>query len=128
MPILYPNAPQFQDLPLDYAAALTDFYDSLHRLNNFVNDHWDRTGQLRVNIFNMILTFADESIVLAESCIQKFDLETLYPPKYESWGTLSSRIVLSKENARKAREHHIKRAETEKLKTRRLSLKTILTQ
>lgn len=109
MPILYPNAPQFRDLPGDDATALIAFYDSLHTLEKFVYDWWKREGQLPVNIFNMILTSVDQSLVLAETCIQKFELEKLYPPQYESWGTLSSRIERSKKNAKEVREHHMTR-------------------
>ena len=116
MPALYPNAPQFRDLTGDDATALIAFYDSLHTLDKFVNDWWEREGQLPVNIFNMILTHADESLVLAEACIQKFELEKFYPPKYESWGTLSSRIEQSKVNASQTREHHIKRFEAKSAK------------
>ncbi|MFH0785018.1 MAG: hypothetical protein V2B20_24100 [Pseudomonadota bacterium] len=116
MPILYPSVPQVGDLTSDDATAIIAFYDSLHVLDKFVTDWWEREGQLTVNIFNMILTSADESLVLAEACIQKFELEKLHPPKYESWGTLSSRIECSKESARKTREHHMARFDTKNTK------------
>jgi hypothetical protein len=107
MPTLYPNSPQFRDLSGDDATTLIAYYDSLHALDKFVNDWWEREGQLPVNIFNMILTLADKSLLLAEAGIQRFDLEKLYPPEYESWGTLSSRISNSMTSAKQAREHHI---------------------
>lgn len=109
MPVLYPNAPQVQDLPGDDATALITFYDSLHALDKFVHDWWEREEQLPVNIFNMILKLADDSLVFAGVCIERFELEKLYPPPYESWGTLSSRIDRSKEIAKQALEHHIAR-------------------
>ena len=39
-PKLYPNAPQVRDLAEEDAAALVAYYDSLHALNDDVNDWW----------------------------------------------------------------------------------------
>ena len=111
LPVLYPNAPQFRDLPGDKAAALIVFYDSLHSLAKFVEDWWEREGQLPVNIFNMILHSADKSLRFALICIKEFDLEQMYPPQYESWGTISSRIERSLSLAGEARKHHMARFE-----------------
>lgn len=111
MPVLYPNAPQFRDLSGDDATALITFYDSLHALEKFVNDWWGREGQLPVNIFNMIMKLATDSLELAGVCIERFELERLFPPRYESWGTLSSRIERSKETAAQSLESHIARFE-----------------
>ena len=112
MPILYPHAPQFRDLPADDAAALIGFYDSLHVLEKIVFDWWEREGQLSVNIFNGILNAAGNSLSLAAICIQRFNLDTLYPPQYESWGPLSSRLIKSQENAEQALAIHLKRFES----------------
>jgi hypothetical protein len=79
-PVLYPNAPQFRDLPGDEAAALIAFYDSLRSLTEFVNEWWQREGQLPINIFLSIMNQADESLKLALVCTKKFDLEKLFPP------------------------------------------------
>ncbi|MCL2589419.1 MAG: hypothetical protein FWD67_00745 [Betaproteobacteria bacterium] len=105
MPVLYPNAQQFRDLSGDDATALIAFYDSLHALEKFVNDWWGRDGQLVENIFNMLLHLASDSLSLAGVCIERFELEKLFPPKYASWDTLSSRINRTKESAEKSREH-----------------------
>lgn len=110
-PVLYPNAPQVHQLAGDEAVALIAFYDSLHSLAEFVNNWWEREGQLPVNIFNMILHNADDSLRLALVCIDKFSLETLYPPRYAAHGTLTSRIERSLSSAAKARELHIARFE-----------------
>lgn len=110
-PALYPNTPKLQDLSGVDAAALGTFYDSLHFLDKFVSDWWEREGQLRVNFFNMVLHHADKSLGLALDCIEKFQLERLFPPPYESWGTLSSRIQRTRSFAADARQHHIKRSE-----------------
>lgn len=111
MPVLYPNAPQFRDLSGDDATALITFYDSLHALEKFVNDWWGREGQLPVNIFNMIMKLATDSLVLADACIVRFELEKFFPPQYESWGTLSSRIERSKATSTQSLESHIARFE-----------------
>jgi hypothetical protein len=111
MPILYPNAPQFRDLSGDDATALIAFYDSLHALEKFVNDCWGRDGQLPVNIFSMIMKHATDSLVLADACIARFELEKRFPPQYESWGTLSSRIERSKAISSQSLESHIARFE-----------------
>lgn len=115
-PILYPNAPQFRDLPGDEAVALVSFYDSLHALGDFVRGWWERDGQLPVNIFNVILHHADESLKLAQACIDKFELERLFPQPYESWETISSRIARSLKIAENARTHHIARFEAKAAK------------
>lgn len=108
-PVLYPNAPQFRDLSGDEAVALIAFYDSLNSLKEFVNDWWGRDGQLPVNIFLMILNYADVTLKFAVICIEKFQLERLYPPQYEAWGTVSSRIERSRASADEARVHHMAR-------------------
>lgn len=110
-PALYPNAPQCSDLAADDAAALIAFYDSLHSLADFVADWWEREGQLPVNIFNMILHYANRSLELALPCVAKFELEKLCPPPYEAWGTISSRIQRSQASAAEALKHHIARFE-----------------
>ena len=91
-PSLYPNAPQVRDLAEEDAAALSAYYDSLHSLNDDVNDWWGREGQLPVNLFNVFLHKASKCLRLALICIEKFELEELIPPPYESWGTISFRI------------------------------------
>jgi hypothetical protein len=110
-PVLYPNAPQVHELSGDEAVALIAFYDSLHSIAEFVNAWWKREGQLPANIFNVILHNADESLKLALICVEKFELERLYPPKSEAIGTISSRIERSLSSAAKAREQHIARFE-----------------
>jgi hypothetical protein len=91
--------------------ALIAYYDSLHAMEKFVGDWWEREGQLPVNIFNMIMTLSNKSLVQAENCIRRFDLETLFPPEYESWGTISSRIERSKKSAKQAMDAHLARVE-----------------
>lgn len=111
MPVLYPSAPQFRELSGDDATALIAFYDSLQALNSFVTNWWQREGQLPVNIFNQILYLSERSLTLALVCIQRFNLEKLYPPPYEAWGTLTYRIERSLSSAKEVREKHIARIE-----------------
>ena len=115
-PVLYPNAQQFRDLSGDEAVALIGFYDSLHALGDFVQGWWEREGQLPVNIFNMILHHADKSLKLAQVCIEKFELEKLFPPHDEPWKKISSRIARSLKIAEGARTHHIGRFEAKAAK------------
>ena len=110
-PVLYPNAPQCQDLAADDAAALIAYYDSLHSLADCVNDWWERDGQLPVNIFNGFLHLADKSLELGLICVARFEVEKLCPPPYEAWGTISSRIERSRASAANARKRHIARFE-----------------
>lgn len=114
-PTLYPNAPQVRDLPSEKAIAVIRFYDSLHEIEKLVDDWWEREGQLAVNIFNIILHAAEKSLRLGQFCIREFDLEARFPPPYESWGTLTSRIERSLDNAAKARQLHLDRAEARRL-------------
>jgi len=108
-PNLYPNAPQVRELRDEDAAALIAYYDSLHSLSDHVNDWWEREGQLPVNLFNSFLHDASKSLKLALICIDKFGLEELFPPPYEAWGTISSRIRQSLKFEEEARKHHIAR-------------------
>jgi hypothetical protein len=110
-PKLYPNAPQVRDLGEDDAAALIGYYDSLHSLNDDVNDWWDREGQLPVNLFNSFLHGASKCLRLALICIERFELEALIPPPYESWGTTSSRINQALKSEAHARNAHLARFE-----------------
>lgn len=114
-PTLYPNAPQVRDLPGKKAIALIRFYDSLNQIEKLVDDWWEREGQLAVNIFNGILHAAEKSLRLGLVCIQEFDLEARFPPPYESWGTLTSRIERSLNSAAQTRQRHMDRAEARRL-------------
>ncbi|WP_322009304.1 hypothetical protein [Paraburkholderia sp. J12] len=42
MPVLYSSAPQFRELSGDDGTALISFYDSLHALDSFVTNWWER--------------------------------------------------------------------------------------
>ena len=108
-PVLYPNSAQFHDLSGDEATALVAFYDSLNTLAEFVRDWWNREGQLHVNLFLTILHSSEASLKLAKVCIEKFDLETLCPPPYAAWGTLTSRIDRSLSVSADAMKHHQER-------------------
>jgi len=110
-PALYPNAPQCRDLAADDATALITFYDSLHSLADFVNDWWEREGQLPVNVFNMILHLAGKSLEFGLMCVAKFEVEKVCPPPNEALGTISSRIQRSQATAADAGKHHIARFE-----------------
>jgi hypothetical protein len=110
-PSLYPNAPQVRDLAEEDAAALSAYYDSLHSLNDDVNDWWGREGQLPVNLFNVFLHRASKCLKLALICIERFELETLIPPPYESWGTISFRINQALKSEEQARTGHLARSE-----------------
>jgi len=110
-PVLYPNAPQIRDLPGEKTVVLVRFYDSLHTLNKFADEWWERKGQLAVNIFLSILHNSEQSLELALVCIGEFEIERRFPPRYESWGTLTSRIERSKAFAADAMKHHMARAE-----------------
>lgn len=110
-PSLYPNASQVRDLPGEKAVALIGYYDSLHTLGKLVDDWWERKGQLPVNIFLSILNSSEKSLQLALVCVREFDLEQRFPPEYESWGTISSRIERSLSSAVGTLKHHMARAE-----------------
>lgn len=110
-PTLYPSSPQVRDLATADAAALIAYYDSLHSLNDEVNDWWDREGQLPVNLFNSFLHKASRSLRLALICIDKFELEGLFPVPYESWGTISSRINQALKSEEQCRNAHIARSQ-----------------
>lgn len=115
LPSLYPSATQVRDLPGEKAIALIHYYDSLHELSNLVDDWWEREGQLAVNIFNVLMHSAEKSMRLGLVCVREFDLEKLFPPPYESWGSLSSRIELSLDSAATSRRHYIDQAEKHQL-------------
>jgi len=123
-PILYPTAPQFRELEGDDAAALVEFYDSLHALANHVNDWWEREGQLPVNLFNSLLHDASKSLKLALACIERFGLEVLFPPPYEAWGTISDRIRQSLKHEEDVRKHHLARCEARSAKAKTSQLPT----
>ena len=110
-PTLYPSAPQMRDLPGEKAIALIRYYDSLNEISKHVDDWWEREGQLAVNIFNVLMHAAEKSLRLGLACVREFDLEARFPPPYESWGTLTSRIERSLDNAAKTLQLHLERAE-----------------
>ncbi len=115
LPSLYPSAPQVRELTSEKAIALIRYYDSLNELSNLVDDWWEREGQLAVNIFNVLMHSAEKSIRLGLVCVGEFNLEERFPPPYESWGTLTSRIERSLDGATKSLQHHLDRAERHQL-------------
>jgi hypothetical protein len=112
-PSLYPNAPQVRELADDDVALLAGFYDSLTSLNDHVNDWWEREGQLPVNIFNSFRSDVSKSLKLGLRCIEQFGTN-LFPPEYESWGSLAERIKRSLDTEENALEHHTRRWEAER--------------
>ncbi len=115
-PALYPNAPQVRELAVADASALIAYYDSLHSLADYVNDWWEREGQLPTNIFNSLLHQVNKSLRLALVCIKRFEIEKYFPPPYEAWGTITSRIEVSMKVEADARTHHIARFEAKNAK------------
>jgi hypothetical protein len=115
-PVLYPNVPAFGDLPPGDANSLIDFYDSLNELEYHVQNWWEREGQLPVNVFLSLLHVASRSLNLALICLDRFEIDKNFPPPYESWGTLASRLEQSLAFAEQARAAHMKRAEEKTLK------------
>lgn len=115
-PVLYPSAPAFADLLSEDASSLIDFYDSLNVLKHSVENWWEREGQLPANIFNSFLHDAERSLRLALICLERFEIDQNYPPQYESWGTLSSRVERALDFAEKTRAALLKRAENKELK------------
>ncbi|PYE22863.1 hypothetical protein C7410_109159 [Paraburkholderia silvatlantica] len=111
MPVLYPDAPQFHNLPGDDAVALVELYDSLHVLSGTVTDWYGRPSTLPVQIFHAILHGVDQSLKQAQPCVPRFDIDKLYPPKHASEGTISQRIAVALQHSDKARENHIKHFE-----------------
>ncbi len=103
--------PAHRDLGEDDAAALVSHYDSLHFLNDDVNDWREREGQLPVNLFNAFLHGASKCLRLALICIERFELEAFIPPPYESWGTISFRIDQALKSEAQARSAQLARVE-----------------
>lgn len=109
MPTLYPAASKFHDLSGEDAMALIVFYDTLQALERSVEDWWQRDGQLSVNIFNAFLGLARDSLIHARDALGRFELDRLYPPRYEAWKPLSERIDWELVNSTRAMEAHLKR-------------------
>jgi len=109
MPTLYPDAPQFRDLSGDDAMALIAFYDVLRAQERSVEDWWQREGQLPVNIFNLFMRLSKDSLILAKDALVRFDLDRLYPPRYQAWKPLSERIEWELSNSARIMEAHLKR-------------------
>ncbi|MYN28922.1 hypothetical protein [Duganella levis] len=114
MPTLYPDSPQFRDLSGDDAIALIVFYDALQALERSVEDWWQREGQLPVNIFNAFLGLATDGLLHAKEALVRFELDRLYPPRYQAWKPLSERVESALMGSTRAMEAHLKRHETPK--------------
>ncbi|MCC3704342.1 hypothetical protein LLR08_17405 [Rouxiella badensis] len=110
LPVLYPNSEKFKYLKGEDAVAMVVFYDSLYKLEHSVRDWWAREGQLPLNLFLSFMNDVEKSLELAELCIERFDMDNRFPPKYSSWGSLSSRISNSRKNAALTLEAHMRRA------------------
>ncbi|WP_147330517.1 MULTISPECIES: hypothetical protein [unclassified Duganella] len=114
MPTLYPDAPQFRDLSGDDAMALIAFYDVLQALERSVEDWWQREGQLSVNIFNAFLGLATDGLLHAKEALVRFELDRLYPPRYQAWNPLSERVESALKSSTQIMEAHLKRHEAPK--------------
>ena len=111
-PFLFPSSPQVRDLPAEVALALVAYYDSLHELEKFVLDWWERPGQLRSNVFNVILHHADKSLLLAQGYIEKLEATKIMMPQPAQLSTLNSRIERSRASTTEARQHQLDRAKS----------------
>lgn len=104
LPLLYPNVPQFIDLPSSKAIKLIAYYDSLFDLETFVKDWWKREGQVPSNIFNYISHQAEHSLRLALECLTEFQIQdSIYGRGHSQ--SISSRIKSALEQAVKTREY-----------------------
>ena len=110
LPVLYPNVEQFKHLTGDDAVCLVAFYDSLYELDYFVRDWWERDGQLKVNIYLGMLQQAEKSLELALTCIEKFELDSRFPPRYAAWQPISNRVQRSLNSAKATIDSHLTRA------------------
>ncbi|MEX4004899.1 hypothetical protein AB4Y38_39275 [Paraburkholderia sp. EG285A] len=111
-PVLYPSAPQFHDLPGEDALALIELYDSLNEIDRLVHEWYDRDDPgPRENFYNVVLEAADKSLGRAHLCIERFDLDSAYPPKNPMIGTLLERVVKAIGETPKVRESVIRKRE-----------------
>lgn len=108
-PVLYPDAPQFRDLPAPDATLLVAFYDSLQGIADTLDSYIDRWPTTDVNAWNGLMHQARNSLSLGEKAVKVFCADKPFNEASPASGTMLSQYQRATGGAESALKAHLKR-------------------
>ena len=108
-PILYPDAPQFRELPAPDATLLVEFYDSLQGITDTLDSYIDRWPTTDVNAWNGLMHQIRNSLVLGEKAVQVFCLDAPFNEASPASGSILNQYQRAMSGAEKAFKAHLAR-------------------
>ena len=108
-PILYPDAPQFRDLPAPDATLLVEFYDLLQGITDTLHSYIDRWPTTDVNAWNGLTHQIRNSLVLGEKAVQVFCLDAPFNEASPASGSILNQYQRTMSGAEKAFKAHLSR-------------------
>ena len=108
-PVLYPDAPQFRELPAPDATLLVAFYDSLQGIADTLDSYIDRWPTTDVNAWNGLMHQAQNSLSLGEEAIKVFCADEPSNEASPASGPMLDQYQRALSGAEKALKAHLAR-------------------
>lgn len=108
-PLLFPNAPEFRDLPPPDATPLIEFYDALRGIADMLEGWIAQRVPGDVNAWNVLMQKVQLNLRLAVRAAARFCPDRQYDPTMPAGGTLIDRAQRSIANADRSLRAHLAR-------------------
>jgi hypothetical protein len=108
-PVLYPDAPQFRELPAADATLLVAFYDSLQGITDTLDSYLDRWPATDVNAWNGLMHQVRNSLGLGERAINVFCADSPFNEASPASGTMLNQCQRAMTGAQSALKAHLAR-------------------
>lgn len=108
-PVLYPDAPQFRELPAADATSLVAFYDSLQGITETLDSYISQWPTTDVNAWNGLMHQVRNSLGLGEKAIAVFCAEKPFNDASPASGTMLHQYQRAMSGAERAFKAHLAR-------------------
>jgi hypothetical protein len=108
-PVLYPTAVQFRDLSEADAAALINFYDSVHGIAETIDKWIETTQQQEVNAWHFLMQSVQNSLSIGAIAVTQFCPDRQLSPIAPASGTLLQNIERTASSMQRALDAHMAR-------------------
>lgn len=108
-PVLYPDAPQFRELPAADAALLVAFYDSLQGITDTLDSYIDKWPATDVNAWNGLMHETRNSLSLGEKAVNVYCPNKPFNEASPASGTMLNQCQRAMTGAQSALKAHLAR-------------------
>jgi hypothetical protein len=108
-PVLYPDAPQFRELPAADATLLVVFYDALQGITDTLDSYIGQWPTTDVNAWNSLMHQARSSLGLGEKVVKVFCADKPFNEASPASGTMLNQYQRAMSGAEKALNAHLAR-------------------